>query len=368
MTLDIGIIGCGVIADYHLRALGEQPDCRVTACADVNVDSARRCAAEFHVPRVFADSQALLQLHDLDLIVVCTPPIWHAGLVRQALELGKHVLVEKPLAISLEEADTLAAAAAKTDRIVGVALMHRYLPVYRAARDFIQSGVLGSLRRIRLSLGKSMIADSRFTTPKHDPRSWLVDCGIAGGGLLMSSSIHLFSVVSYLLGNPPASTVSGRVRQLHPVRFPQIEDDVELLVKWDNAVEFSYRESWVADLPYQGEIVGNEGRLSIAGEGFTNLRIEAECRGSLPPPYDTLDRNRPMANDQLQALIPQAPLFSGLWADLTQSIQQQSRIARLPSLVHARNMQAIVAAAYRTEVTGQPEAVDWFPEEPARAV
>lgn len=362
MTLDIGIIGCGVIADYHLRALAEQPECRVTACADVNSDSAQRCAAAFHVPRILADGHALLQLQDLDLVVICTPPKWHAELLLQALQLRKHVLVEKPLAMDLQQAQSLVTAAAKTDRIVGVALMHRYLPVYRAVHDFIQAGVLGTVRRVRLSLGRSMIGDSRFTTPQSDPRSWLVNRTIAGGGMLMSSSIHFFSVVSYLLGNRAALTVAGRVRQLHPIAFPGIEDDIDLVVRWDNNIEFTYRESWVADLPYRGQIDGDEGQLVLSAEGFTNLSLETHCRNSLPHPYETLDWTRPVSNEQLQALIPQPSLFSGLWADLVKSIRQKSRVPRLPGLEHARNMQSIVTAACRTEVTRQLECVDWFPE------
>lgn len=361
--MNFGVIGCGAIAAYHVLAGKSQPGCAVIACADVNLESAQRFANRFQVPRVFSDGEPLLRLDDLDLVVICTPPKWHADLALSALRQGKHVLVEKPLSTTLGEADAIVAAAAQTDRIVGTALVHRYLPVYRVARKFIEAGALGALRCVRLSLGRSMLSDSRFAAPDNDSRSWLVDCDIAGGGVLMSSSIHFFSVVSYLLGDPAARSVEGHVRQLHPAGFRRIEDDVDVVVRWDNGVEFNHRESWVADLPYQAEIVGEAGRLTISGADFKSLAMRAECRGPLPPPYDTLDQNGPASNEKLEALERQPTLFSGLWTDLVHSIRRGLPVARLPDVLHARNMQAIVAAGYQAASTGKLATVRWLPRE-----
>jgi predicted dehydrogenase len=360
--MQIGIIGCGAIAEYHLRAANKQPGCRVVACADVDIEKARRFAAQFEVPRVFSDGDSMLQLPGLDVVVICTPPKWHADLLLSALQLGKHVLVEKPLATTLEEADAMVVAAAQTNRIVAAALMHRYLPAYHAARDLIAAGALGLPRQFRLSLGKSMLEDSRFALPGVDSRRWLVDCEIAGGGILMSSSIHFLSVASYVLGDPIALSVAGDVRQLHPAAFPRIEDDIDLLVQWENGVEFKHHESWVADLPYQAEIIGEEGRLSINGSDFTNLVIRIDCQHPLPAPYHTAGRNQPLTN-LLKAHEQSRTLFVGLWADLVESIRQGTPLARLPDVHHARNMQAIIAACYQAASTGEATPVSWMPKE-----
>lgn len=361
MTLRIGILGCGAISEFHLRAAAGRSDCHIVACADVNPESARHRAAQFGIPRALADSESLLRLDELDLVVICTPPKWHAEFALRALELGKHVLVEKPLAMNLSEADAIITAACQTDRIVGVALMHRYLPVYHAARDLLERGAVGLPRLVRLSLGKGMYHDSRFRTPENDPRSWLTNYDIAGGGMLMSSSIHFFSVVSYLLGDPVALQVAGRARRLHPDAFAGIEDDVDLVVRWNNGVEYTHRESWATDLPYQAELTGDDGRLLISGSGFTAQSLRPECKNRLPPPYDRLLRDGLITGDQLQSHHPAPLLFDGLWSDLVESIQRRAHVPRLPDLWHARHMQAIVAAAYQAEATGQPCAVDWRP-------
>src|SRR5262245_17240931 len=193
MALRIGILGCGVISESHLSAAAHRSDCDILACADIRPDAARRRAAQFGIRRVCEDSESLLRLHELDLVVVCTPPKWHAELTLRALELGKHVLVEKPLAINLSEADAIVTAACLTNRTVGVALMHRYSPIYRAARDLVERGAIGSLTQVSLSYGRNIYCDQRFRAPDDDPRGWLTDREIAGGGLLMSSSIHFFS-------------------------------------------------------------------------------------------------------------------------------------------------------------------------------
>lgn len=364
--LRVGIIGCGAISEFHLRAVQSRADCRIVACADINLDAARHRAEQFSIPRAFVDADALLCLDDLDLVAICAPPKWHAELLLQALKQGKHTLVEKPLAMNLFEADAAIEAAADTRCIVGVALMHRYQPVYHAVRELVQAGALGSLRLVRLCLGRNMYHDSRFSNSARTPRSWLVDCSIAGGGLMMSSSIHFLSVVSYILGDPAAMKVGGRVRLLHPAAYNCIEDDVDIHVKWENGVEFVHRESWLTDIPYRAEFIGEAGQVIVTGESFMKLSMQAQCRDSLPPPYDSLRGQGEVSSEQLQLLRPTQTLFSGLWADMVDSVRQQSQVARLPSLQHARNMQAIVTAAYSAEATRQVCSVDWLPIESCR--
>jgi len=359
MTVRVGIIGCGAISESHLAALREQPEAEVIACADVDRAAAQRRADPFGIPHVFSDADALLALDDVDLVVICVPPKWHAEIFGKAVASGKHVLIEKPLAIDLAEADHMVDMPTRARQIIGVALVHRYLPVYQVLKDLVQGGAIGEVRLVRLSYGRDMYGDPRFTQPDADPRGWLVDRSIAGGGILMSSSIHFLSAVSFVLGNPVARRVTARVRRLSPKSFPGIEDEVDLWIELEDGTDFVLRESWVSDVPYRAEFVGQHGQLVATGPSWQDPMIQGTCRGPVPEPYRPCLDGVGFCADPPEPAAPVRPLFGGLMADLLGSIEGGTRTSRLPDLAHARNMQAVIAAAYRSEQTGEGHAVDW---------
>jgi predicted dehydrogenase len=356
MKLGVGIIGCGAISESHLRAIREQSGCEILACYDTDSAKANHRAKQFEIPFVASDAETLLNYKDLDIVAICTPPKWHNELAQCALKRGKHVLVEKPLAMNLNEADQLVEAAAHSDQVIAVALMHRYLPTYTVAREMIRSNALGTVRRVHLSFGRNLCDDDRFARSGIDPRGWLVNHRVAGGGILMSSSIHFFSVVSHLLQDPAAALVRSTLRQHHPLEFEQIEDDVEVTIRWDNEVEYIHRESWVADIPYRAEVIGDSGQLIISGEDLFTLTIHGDFAEQLTEDQRTIlatNTEMPQGTDSLHFL------FSHLWTDMLASVRQKTP-PRLPGVIHARNMQAIVSAAYKAAVTGQMSQVDWL--------
>ncbi len=359
MTVRVGIIGCGAISESHLTALRDHPEADIIACADVDRGAAQRRADPFGIPHVFSDTDPLLALDDVDLVVICVPPKWHAEIFGKAVASGKHVLIEKPLAMDLAEADRMVDLATHLRRIIGVALVHRYLPAYQVLRDLIQGGAIGEVRLVRVAFGRNMYEDPRFTQPDADPRGWLVDRSIAGGGILMSSSIHFLSAVSFVLGNPAARRVTARVRRVSPKAFPGIEDEVDLWIELEDGVDFVLRESWVSDVAYRAEFVGERGQLVATGPNWQDPMIEGTCESPIPEPYrPCLDGARFCANPP-ELTAPVRPLFGGLMADLLASIEQGTRTPRLPGLIHARNLQAVIAAAYRSEQTGEGHAIDW---------
>ncbi len=205
----VGLIGCGGISEAYLRAARRIGDLRIAALADTDLDQARRRAAEFNVPIAVDSAAALLRSDDVDAVIVAVPPKWHAEIVEASLAAGKHVLVEKPLGLNLAEADAIAAWAAATDQVVGVGLVHRYLPFYRLIRDLIRAGSFGWVRRLRVRTGRDIYGDPRFTDPATTRGGWLTRRDVAGGGILMSSAIHLLSVCSFLLDDVPLASVNA---------------------------------------------------------------------------------------------------------------------------------------------------------------
>jgi len=360
MTLRVGIIGCGAISEMHLAALCARPDVNMVACADVDLEAAQRCADQFDIPRVFSRASDLLELNEIDLVSICVPPKWHEKLFLDAIAHKKHILIEKPLATDLAGADRMVEAAEKSDRIVGVPLIHRYTPGYYALHQLIASDAIGTVRTVRFEFGKDMYEDSRFTNHQQNPRSWLVDREIAGGGLLMSSSIHFLSALSYVLGNPLATSVTARVQQLHPKALEGIEDDVEFTIIFDNGTEFTFHESWKCDIPYRCEIGGDRGHFLMTSENTWNdLSITGCCQGSVPKSYLSFLSGNEFSADASVLKAPFSPAFSGLMEDLVRSIHRGKNTNQLPDLLHARNMQSIVAACYQSEQSKTVVRVDW---------
>ncbi len=360
MTLRVGIIGCGAISEMHLAALCARPDVEVVACADVNLKAAQKRADQFAIPQVFSKPNDLLELDDLDLVSICVPPKWHEKLFLDALARKKHILIEKPLARDLAGADRMVEAAEKSDCIVGVPLIHRYTPGYYALRQLIACDAIGTVRTVRFEFGKDMYEDRRFTNHQQNPRSWLVNREIAGGGLLMSSSLHFLSAISYVLGNPLATSVTARVQQLHPKALEGIEDDVELTILLENGTEFTFHESWKCDLPYRCEINGDRGRFVLTSENTWNdLSITGRCQGTVPKPYLPFLSGNEFSADASALTAPFSPAFSGLMEDIISSIHKGQNTSLLPDLLHARNMQSIVAACYQSGRSKTASLVDW---------
>ena len=116
MTIRFGLIGCGRVAPRHAQSLTQLKQTDLVAVADIRPARAARFAEEFHAT-AYADAHELLARADVDAVSICVPSGLHAQLAIDALEAGKHVLVEKPVALSLEDADRMIAAAARTGRI-----------------------------------------------------------------------------------------------------------------------------------------------------------------------------------------------------------------------------------------------------------
>jgi predicted dehydrogenase len=189
------LIGCGHVAELrHLPALSRLDRARVVALADVEPDRARRLAERFAVPRASGDPQELLADSDVEVVAVLVPPADHAKLTIAALEAGKHVLVEKPLATSLADADRMIAAAARTPAKAGIGFNLRAHPVVRRARELLKSGVVGTIEAIH-----GAVSGSHEQGSGGEWRSWKLDRR-RGGGTLFEVAPHHYDLWRHLTG------------------------------------------------------------------------------------------------------------------------------------------------------------------------
>lgn len=195
--INFGLIGCGRVAPRHAESLRNLQGTRLVAVADIQDARAQRFAHDYAAEPCH-DYHSLLDRPDIDVIDICTPSGLHAQMAIEALEAGKHVLVEKPMALALDDADRMIAAARANEVKLGVVLQNRYNPPMRDLRRAVDEGRLG-----KLMLGNATVRWYRPQEYYEDGwhGTWAMD-----GGALMNQSIHHIDALQWLLGEPARVT------------------------------------------------------------------------------------------------------------------------------------------------------------------
>jgi predicted dehydrogenase len=198
----VGVIGAGIGA-AHLNGYNAVPGVEVVGLADLNAERARQVAETYGVPQTFHDYADLLALPDLDAVSVCLPNALHAPVSIAALERGKHVLVEKPMARTVAEAEAMIAAAQAQARVLMVSFNHRYRADVQWLRQYIETGALGRI----------YYAKAHWMRRSGIPRlgSWFVSKEQAGGGPLIDLGVHVLDMALFLMGEPRAQAVSANI-------------------------------------------------------------------------------------------------------------------------------------------------------------
>jgi predicted dehydrogenase len=140
-----GIVGCGQVAPMHIRAIRQSGKAEIIGLCDMDESLARALAGRFGIPNTYADLGALLREQQPDVVHITTPPDTHAKLTIQALEAGSHVLVEKPMCLSVSEADDMIAAAERSGTKLCVNHNYLFRPSVQKARSLVAAGDLGQV-------------------------------------------------------------------------------------------------------------------------------------------------------------------------------------------------------------------------------
>jgi UDP-N-acetyl-2-amino-2-deoxyglucuronate dehydrogenase len=212
-TFGIGIVGAGRVFEQHARAsveLGRRA--RLLAIAEPDQAQLRRAISQHFIPFAHADYRSLLDRADIDVVAVCTPPSSHERIVVDALDAGKFVICEKPLAHTLEAADRIIATARRHPGKLSTVLQFRYLPEVRRTRWLADHGHLGRLvfgrfsRYARFETPARRAKPGRYTKTGKDRADWWGRWGIAGGGMVMTQLIHDLDLMCHLFGRPTEVT------------------------------------------------------------------------------------------------------------------------------------------------------------------
>ena len=189
--LTVGLLGAGMIAGVHAHAYRGSPGVRLVAVADPAPGKAERLAVR-HGARVASGLDELLSL-GVDVVDVCTPPTAHADATVAALKAGRHVICEKPVTRTLEEARRVVAAAEAAPGLLMVGHVSRFEPDHRRAKELADSGEIGQVRLLTHSTTTSL--------PGWSEDGWLADPAISGGPLL-DQAVHSFDFARWVIGSP----------------------------------------------------------------------------------------------------------------------------------------------------------------------
>lgn len=257
--ISVGLVGGGGIVDAHIRGYRAYADAiKVVAVADVVTETAQRRAAELDATP-YTDFRQMINEADLDAVDICLPHYLHAEAIVAAAEAGKHILCEKPLCLTVEQAELVQRAV----RTAGVTLMcahnQLYLPAVTKAKQLLDDGVLGTVYEVR-------VTDSFYNDFDPQNMGWRASAATSGGGELMDTGYHPTYLMLHFAGGSPVDATALLSR--HRLHFMEGEDSAQVLVRFDNGVVGQLVTSWAYDPPPGTErfaIVGERGSMRSDG-------------------------------------------------------------------------------------------------------
>lgn len=209
-TWNFGIVGAGLIADFHARAIADIPNAKLLACCDTIAARAQKVADKYRC-KPFASCQEMLKNKEIDIVTIATPSGAHMEPAVAAAKAGKHVICEKPIEITLERIDEMIDAHKKSGTLLGGVFQNRFADPQTILREAIKSGRFGTITYAGAYV-PWWRSDDYYKDSWHG--TWKLD----GGGALMNQSIHMVDMLCDLM--PPVESVQAYVTKLG---HPQIE-------------------------------------------------------------------------------------------------------------------------------------------------
>jgi len=197
--IQVGVIGTGSISELHLSSYGKNPDAQLAAVCDLNEERARAAAVKHGAGAVYADYRDLLADSSIEAVSICTWNNTHAEIAIAALQAGKHVLVEKPLCRTVDEAYAIEAAVRSSGKLLQVGFVRRYESKAALVRQFAEQGEFGDIYYAKASTLRRL----------GNPGGWFADVERSGGGPLIDIGVHVIDLCWYLMGKPRPVSVSG---------------------------------------------------------------------------------------------------------------------------------------------------------------
>lgn len=268
--LRVAVFGCGQHGrGQHLKEYAGMPGVEIVATVDADGERARSAAEESGAKAWFTDHREALEAAKPELVSVVSPPAFHCRQTVDAFGAGAHVLCEKPLAMDVGEAREMVAAAEKAGRFLSMGFQSRHLESGRILKRLLAEGTLGDVFFSRVWCGHVM-----------NIPGWghFHHRALAGGGVVMATTVHILDFALWVLGNPPAAGVTAftharlpRMREPAvtwdgPVEECDIEDFAYAVIRFESGARMSVESNWLlhpSPRPTGVEYLGNDGRATL---------------------------------------------------------------------------------------------------------
>jgi predicted dehydrogenase len=248
----VALIGAGFIAEIHAESYHRfVPDAEIVAVCSRHADRARAFADRHRIPRAFTDMDAAIDESGCEVVDICIPNHLHARTTVAAAKAGKHVIIEKPLCLTLEEADEMIAVCKAHSRKLMYAEELCFAPKYERVRALVREGAIGAIYQMRQC--------EKHSGPHSD---WFYDLNQAGGGALMDMGCHGLAWFRWMLGgNPRAVSVTAHMQTglIHASRT-RCEENSICVVEFEGGVVGVAENSWA-------KLGGMEDRVEVCGTG-----------------------------------------------------------------------------------------------------
>ena len=249
-TLKIGQVGSGFISEVHQKALSYVESVEIVAMCDIDELRGKAFCEKFKVPKLYTDFDQMLEQKDIDVITLGIPNYLHCELTVKAAKAGKHVIVEKPLALTLPDADKMIETAKEKGVVLGYAEELCYAPKFVHAKSIADQGGIGEVFYAKQA--------EKHAGP-YSP--WFWKSATAGGGILMDMGCHSIEFCRWVLGKPPVKSVYCQADIFQHNQITKLDDHIIMIIEFEGGKLAMIESSWTlkGGMVSIGEIHGTEG-------------------------------------------------------------------------------------------------------------
>ncbi len=246
----VGIIGSGFVSNLHAEAFQEVPQAEIVAACSTDKGHAEDFARKWKAPSALTDYRKLLELKDVDVVAVGIPNDLHREVVVAAAEAGKHVILEKPIAHTLEDADAMIAACKEHQVKLMYAETICFSPKYVRAKQLVAEGAVGDLYMVKQG--------EKHSGPHSD---WFYDVNRSGGGALMDMGCHGIEWARWMYGKPKIKSVTAHCQLVYHKGRTRGDDNSVVILEFENGAIAVIEDSWArhGGMDDRCELYGTEG-------------------------------------------------------------------------------------------------------------